>query len=136
MIIAIPLTHDETFSVHFGGSAMAAIFEVDLEKHHVVTSGTFRPPGLAPCAWGPWLRDLGVKRLLVGGMGAGAREQMEACGIEVVVGITAGEADVIVRLWLRGTLSVGANACGHGSEPHDHARSHAHGHAGSCGCQH
>ncbi|MBE2215756.1 MAG: hypothetical protein IAE82_17920 [Opitutaceae bacterium] len=136
MIIAIPLTHDETFSAHFGGSAIAAIFEVDLEKHVVVTSGTFRPPGLSPCAWGPWLRDLGVTRLLVGGMGAGAREQMGACGIDVVVGVTAGEADMIVRSWLRGTLHVGANACGDGAGPHDHAHDHAHEQGGSCGCRH
>jgi predicted Fe-Mo cluster-binding NifX family protein len=134
MIIAIPLTHDETFSAHFGGSAMAAIFEVDLEKHAVVSSGIFRPTGLSPCAWGPWLRDLGVKRLLVGGMGEGARAQMEACGIEVVPGITAGEAQLIVRSWLRGTLVVGPNLCGHGSGGHEHT--HAHEHGGSCGCHH
>jgi predicted Fe-Mo cluster-binding NifX family protein len=142
MTIAIPLTHDETFSVHFGGSALAAVFEVDLNHHAIAASGIFRPPGLAPCAWAPWLRDLGVTRLLVGGIGTGAREQMQACGIEVVSGITPGEAEMVVRSWMRGTLSVGGNTCTHPDAFHGHehelvASRHAGRDPGSfCGCRH
>jgi ATP-binding protein involved in chromosome partitioning len=134
MIVAIPLKSDETFSVHFGASAVAAIFEIDPGTHVIAASGIFRPPGLEPCAWGPWLHELGVTRLLVGGIGEGAREQMQRCGVEVVTGITAGEAEVLVRSWLRGTLALGANACLHGGGMRGLARGAEHG--SPCGCRH
>lgn len=134
MIIAIPLKSDESFSVHFGASVLAAIFEVDPGTHVIAASGVFRPPpGLAPCDWAPWLRDLGVTRLLVGGIGQGAREQMAGCGVEVVTGITSGEAEVLVRSWLRGTLALGANACGHGGL---RELVHVREHGSACGCRH
>jgi predicted Fe-Mo cluster-binding NifX family protein len=143
MIIALPLTDDGTFSTHFGASAKAALFEVDPDRRHITCSGVFTPPGLAPCGWAPWLRHLGVDRLLAHGMGRGAQERMAECGIEVVAGVEPGNLDSVVRAWLDGTLAVGANACegGHGEgeggchhHRHGDGHEHGHGHGEGCGC--
>lgn len=134
MIVALPLTREKSFSVHFGAAALAAVFEVDPDRHAVTTSGVFCPPERSPCSWGPWLRGLGVTRLLAGGIGEGARANLEASGVEVVVGVSAGEAETIVRSWMRGAMALRANACGHGHGHGEH--DHDHDHGGACGCRH
>jgi predicted Fe-Mo cluster-binding NifX family protein len=138
MIIALPLTEDDAFSAHFGSSVRAALFEVDLASRTITCSGVFTPPDLAPCGWAPWLRDLGVNRLLASGMGRGAQVRMAECGIEVVTGVEPGELELVIQSWLEGTLAVGANTCAGGDHPghgchhqhhHDHGH-HPHVHAG------
>jgi predicted Fe-Mo cluster-binding NifX family protein len=82
MKIALPLTENNEFSPHFGGSAKAGLFEVDRARRLIVRTTAVVPPEPEPCGWADWLGAQGVKVFLAGGMGRGA-------GIEVIVGVPA-----------------------------------------------
>jgi predicted Fe-Mo cluster-binding NifX family protein len=135
MIIALPLTENDEFSTHFGGSAKAGLFEVDRARRLIVRTTAVVPPEPEPCGWADWLGAQGVKLFLAGGMGRGAQQRMASAGIEVVVGIPSAEPRTLVQAWLDGKLVHGANACegegGHHGHHHDEPGHHQ---AGGCGC--
>lgn len=137
MKIAIPLTDTHEFSAHYGASSALACFEVDAISHTLRVESRLLPMG-APCSWPDWLHTEGVNVLLVGGMGAGARERCTALGIQVIAGVTADEPAALAARYLADTLQLGANACSHGDHAHSHPHSHEHDHAhsGSCHCSH
>ncbi len=140
MIIALPLTENDEFSPHFGGSAKAGLFEVDQERRLIVRTTTVVPPEPEPCGWADWLGAQGVKLFLAGGMGRGAQQRMAGAGIEVVVGVPAAEPRALVQAWLDGKLVPGANACDGEGSHHGHGHGHHHhddhNPAGGCGCAH
>lgn len=140
MIIAIPLTENDEFSPHFGGSAKVALFEVDPARRAISRSTVVVPSFPEPCSWADWLAAQGVTLFLAGGMGGGARQRMAAAGIDVVVGVPAADPRALVQAWLDGKLTPGANACegegshhGHGHGHHHHDDHHP---AGGCSCSH
>ena len=116
MVIALPLTENETFSAHFGYASRAALFEVDPVRREISCSGVFTPPGLAPCDWAPWLRDLGVNRILASSIGAGAQARLAASGIEIVSGLEEASLEMLVQAWADGKLAVGG-PCPGGKPP-------------------
>jgi predicted Fe-Mo cluster-binding NifX family protein len=138
MILALPLTENDEFSLHFGGSAKIGLFEVDLERRAISRSSVVVPSESGPCGWADWLGAQGVTLLLAGGMGGGARQRMAAVGIEVLVGVPAADPTALVQAWLDGRLQPGANACGGEGSHHGHSHGHHqhddHQHPGSCGC--
>jgi predicted Fe-Mo cluster-binding NifX family protein len=139
MIIALPLTENDEFSPHFGGSAKAGLFEVDRARRRIVRTTAVVPPEPEPCGWPDWLSTQGVKLFLAGGMGRGAQQRMTAAGIEVLAGVPAAEPRELVQAWLDGRLVPGANACegghhDHGGHHHDDSDHHHDG--GSCHCAH
>jgi predicted Fe-Mo cluster-binding NifX family protein len=138
MIIALPLTEDNAFSSHFGGSARAGLFEVDPARRTIVRATAVIPPEPEPCGWPDWLATQGVKFFLAGGMGGGARQRMAAAGIKVIVGVPPADPHALVQAWLDGQLAPGANACEGGSHGHDHGHDcgeHGdHHHGDGCGC--
>jgi predicted Fe-Mo cluster-binding NifX family protein len=132
MIIALPLTENDEFSPHFGGSAKVGFFEVDRALRTISRTTAVVPPEPEPCGWADWLGAQGVTLFLASGIGRGARQRMAATGIEVLVGVPAAEPRALVQAWLDGQLVSGANACDggdHGNQHHDHR-------AGDCGCSH
>jgi predicted Fe-Mo cluster-binding NifX family protein len=136
MIIALPLTENDAFSPHFGGSAKVGLFEVDAARRTISRTTVVVPPEAEPCSWADWLGAQGVKLFLAGGMGGGARQRMAAVGIDVLVGIPAAEPAALVQAWLDGKLVPGANACeGEGSH-HGHHHHDDHNPAGGCNCAH
>jgi predicted Fe-Mo cluster-binding NifX family protein len=138
MIIALPLTENDEFSLHFGGSAKVGLFEVDRARRTISRTAAVVPPEPEPCGWADWLGAQGVTLFLAGGMGGGARQRMAAAGIEVLVGMPAADPAALVQAWLDGKLVAGANACeGEGSH-HGHGHHHHDDHnpAGGCGCAH
>ena len=135
MIISLPLTENDEFSPHFGGSAKVGLYEVDQAARRIVRTTTAVPPEPEPCGWGVWLGAQGVKLLLAGGMGRGAQQRMAEAGIAVIAGVPAAAPQALVQAWLDGRLVSGANACegGHHGE-HPHGDPHREG--GSCHCAH
>ncbi len=137
MIIALPLTENDEFSPHFGGSAKVGLFEVDRASRTVSRMTTVVPPEAEPCGWAGWLGAQGVTLLLAGGMGGGARQRMAAAGIEVLVGMPAADPAALVQAWLDGRIAPGANACeGEGGHHGHHHGESGHHHSGTCGCGH
>jgi predicted Fe-Mo cluster-binding NifX family protein len=51
--------------------------------------------------------------IIAGGMGSRAQSLFDQNGIQVVVGASSGPPDLIVRDFLDGRLSTGANVCDH-----------------------
>ena len=141
MKIAIPLTDSREFSAHYGASSALACFEVDAPTRTLRAESQLLPLG-SPCSWPDWLHAEGINVMLVGGMGAGARERCTALGIEVITGVPAGKPAELAARYLAGTLQPGANACGHGEHGHAHAHEHTHSpehdhaHASHCHCSH
>lgn len=111
MIIALPLTANDAFSTHFGGSSKVGMFEVDPDRRTIVRASAEIPPVPEPCGWATWLAERGVTVFLAGGMGGGACQRMAAAGIDVVVGISPAAPVTLVQAWLDGALTPGANAC-------------------------
>lgn len=134
MIIALPLTETDQFSPHFGAAAKAGLFTVDVSRRRITEAKTVVPPAPEPCGWADWLGSRGVKVLLAGGIGHGARQRMNAAGIEVVPGVPAGVPTLLVQAWLNRELRPGPNAC-EGGPADGHA--HHHGQSGvtdNCCC--
>lgn len=139
MIIALPLTETNEFSPHFGAAARAGLFTVDPAKRRISKATMLMPPSPEPCGWADWLGSRGVKVLLAGGIGRGARERMAAAGIEVIPGVPTDLPALLVQAWLNGTLNPGANDCEDGHHAHGHPHHHHGGHdhhANGCGCAH
>jgi predicted Fe-Mo cluster-binding NifX family protein len=141
MIIAIPLNADEQLSAHFGGSAKAALFEVDPAARAILKQRVVVPAVDSPCEWAGWLRDQGVSLIIGCGMGTGARASMAAAGIEPVAGASTPDPRLLVEQWLGGMLVTDSNPCEglHAHDGHGHHHQH-HGHGGHghghCGCSH
>lgn len=133
MKLALPLTAKNEFSPHYGASAKFVVFDVDREQRAVRRRLVVVPQASEPCEWPRFLRAAGVKLVLAGGMGRGARQHMAEHGVEVLVGVPAATPEELVAAWLQGRLVPGENACD-GSGAHHAAHDH-HPHGG-CGCTH
>jgi len=115
-------------SAHFGHCEGFNIFEIVDGK----VSGSTYEMNPGHCKAAPvFLSEQGVKVVIGGGMGAGARNNLTSFGIEVITG-ASGEAAEVVQLFLDGTLkTVGGECSGHG---HDHGGTcGGHGSDGTCG---
>jgi len=110
MRIAIPVA-DGALCQHFGHCTHFALFDVD-EERRTVTSRTDLPaPRHEPGAFPTWLGEQGATIVIAGGMGGQARNMLAGRGIDVVVGVEAGDPVVAVDAYLAGALSTSANFC-------------------------
>jgi len=141
MIIAVPLTESDGFSLHFGAAAKAGLFEVDSARRTILRAVSIFPPVAEPCGWADWLAAQKVGVVLAGGMGRGAQQRMDAVGIQVVVGVPPATPQAIVQAWLDGNLVPAINACegghhgdgaGHGCGKDGHRHETGNDHV--CGC--
>ncbi len=140
MKIAIPLDNENAFSAHYGAATRVGCFLIDPATRAPRGHELLYPVTGSPCSWPEWLHLEGVTTLLVGSIGAGARERCAALGIEVVAGVPAPPTSVeaLVTRYLAGNLPLGESNCAHGEHAngHDHAHPNEHAHHGHCQCSH
>jgi predicted Fe-Mo cluster-binding NifX family protein len=107
-------------SGHFGHTPYFVV--VELADGRIVSSRLVTSPGHGQgCSMPGFVESLGVRAVIVGGIGAGAVNGLRARGIEVAPGAT-GNATMAVRAFASGTLPKREPGCG----------GHA-GHGRSCG---
>lgn len=117
MKIAIP-TRDGHIDNHFGHCDHYTILTI--ENKEIIETATLPSPQGCGCKSGiaDELARIGVKVMLAGNMGEGAKNKLEAAGITVVRGCT-GPVEVVVKGYLTGFIVDNGQSCA------------AHGH--SCG---
>ncbi|HNX01252.1 MAG TPA: DUF134 domain-containing protein [Candidatus Cloacimonadota bacterium] len=127
MKIAIPATEDGILCPHFGHAPMFAIVEVNSETKEIVSSTLYKPEMGGHAAVPPWLRMMGVTKLIAGGLGAMAVDNLQRNGIEVIAGAPELKVEDVTTLWLDGKLISNPKPCSHehheGCE-HDHHHGH------------
>ena len=126
MKIAVTFEDNKVFQ-HFGRTQQFKVYTVENGKiswvEIVNTNGTGHG------ALAGFLQAMGVKVLICGGMGMGARNALAASGIEICGGVS-GDADMAVVQYLRGKLNYSPAAnCDH----HDHYHNDDH-ECGNHGC--
>jgi predicted Fe-Mo cluster-binding NifX family protein len=133
MKIAIPVFQGR-LNPHFGQTQAIEIVEVDttsrvIARRHTLVIGPHDGCGALP----PLLKAEGVHTVLCGGIGAGARSNLERSGLAVVAGAPVGDPAELALAYLAGTLQTHGGMCSH-DHPHGHAHSHSHHHRhGQCG---
>ena len=103
---------------HFGHCANFRLY--DMEGGVVVREESVDNPGHKPGFLPNFLADRGVKVVISGNMGQGARDIFDERGVEVLVG-ASGDARAAVDLYLKGELETSDSVC------------HVHQHHGECG---
>lgn len=126
MKIAVTYDNGEVFQ-HFGHTEYFKVYEV--ENGQVVKAEIVDTNGSGHGALAGVLQHLGVKTLICGGIGGGARNALGAAGITIYGGVS-GSTDEAVAALLADRLNFDPNAkCDH----HDHQ--HEEGHTcGDHGC--
>lgn len=100
MIIAVTYENGMVFQ-HFGHTAQ---FKLYMVENNAVQSSRLLPTGVSGHgALAGLLEAAGVNTLICGGIGAGAKDALEKCGITIFPGVT-GNADQSVQALLSGTL--------------------------------
>lgn len=109
--IAVP-TRDNNVDDHFGHCAYYTIFTI--EDQQIAASSTLPSPEGCGCKSNiaSTLQEQGVRLLLAGNMGDGAKNKLAAHGIEVIRGCS-GNVESVVTRYLQGTLSDSGIACLH-----------------------
>lgn len=130
MKIAVTYDRGNVFQ-HFGQTTQFKIYEV--EDKHVISQDIADTNGDGHGALAGFLNRLGVKTLICGGIGAGARNALSEAGIQLYPGVE-GNADEAVNSLLSGSLQFDPETqCSHhheGGEDHDCGHHH---HGESCG---
>lgn len=111
MKIAVP-TRNEMVDDHFGHCDHYTLFEI--EDGNILNKTTLASPQGCGCKSNiaSILQDLGVKVMLAGSMGDGAKNVLNSHRIEVIRGCS-GNIDELVREYLSGKVSDSGDACGH-----------------------
>ena len=112
MRIAVPVTNG-VLSSHFGHCEQFVLFDVDAGGKTVGRRQELTPPPHEPGTFPRWLHEQGATVIIAGGMGSRAQSLFGENGIQVVVGASGSEPDLIVREFLDGRLATGANVCDH-----------------------
>ncbi|MDF2886524.1 MAG: DNA-binding protein [Lacrimispora sp.] len=119
MRVAVTYDSGKVFQ-HFGQTKQFKIYEVEDKK--VVSQEITDTNGDGHGALAGFLTGLGVKTLICGGIGAGARNALSDAGIELYPGVE-GNADEAVNSLLSGNLQFDPDTlCSHhheGSEDHE-----------------
>ena len=114
---------------HFGHTEQFKIYETEGDK--VVASEVVDTNGQGHGALAGFLKAQGVDVLICGGIGGGARNALEECGIQLFPGVF-GNADQQVESFLAGQLTYDPNTrCSHHGEGHTCGEHHGEGH--TCG---
>ncbi len=129
MIIAIPLA-GQVLSAHFGHCEEFAFVEVDDATKKVVKERRENPPAHEPGVLPNWLVSNKATVAIVGGMGVRAQQMLEQAGVRVVLGAPSLPPAELVKEFLAGRLTGGANTCDHGPDHTcgGHGSNHGPGH--------
>ncbi|AEY65905.1 ATPase involved in chromosome partitioning [Clostridium sp. BNL1100] len=125
MKIAIA-TEGNNISSHFGKCEYFTVVEIENKsiKSKEVVSTEGNQHGLLP----GFLASLGIKTVIAGGMGDGARQKLEENNIQIISGIS-GNIDEAIQLYIDGNLKSASSGC----SGHEHSHEHNHG-EGGCSC--
>lgn len=127
MKIAVTYENGQVFQ-HFGHTEEFKVY--DTEDKKILSSQVVGTGGSGHEALAVFLKNLGVKVLICGGIGGGARTALAQAGIELYPG-ASGDADQAVEALLNGNLDYDPNTmCSHHHEGGEH---NCHGHGHSCG---
>jgi FKBP-type peptidyl-prolyl cis-trans isomerase 2/predicted Fe-Mo cluster-binding NifX family protein len=131
MKIAVTYDKGNVFQ-HFGHTEVFKIYET--EGNEIVSSELMDTNGTGHEALAGLLKESGVDAVICGGMGQGAKDALTEAGLDVCAG-QEGNADEIVKAYLRGELvDSGVNCDHHGEHDHEHGHEHGHSHdEGGCG---
>lgn len=110
--IAVPTDNGQVCG-HFGHAPQFSFFDADPESGEIRGEHHLEPPEHSPGVLPGWIAQQRANVVLAAGMGGRARELFAEQGIEVVVGVLAGDPRQAVEAYLKGTLSSGQNACSH-----------------------
>lgn len=105
---------------HFGHCRNFNIYEV--QQKQIVAHESIDNPGHRPGFLPRFLKDLGVKAIISGGMGGAAVQLFNEFSIEVVIG-TKGLTDDAVNQYIKGELESTGSIC-HEHEHHDECSDH------------
>lgn len=112
LTIAVPVTGG-VLSSHFGHCEQFVLFGVAADGQTVHDRQVLTPPPHEPGTFPRWLHEQGATVIIAGGMGSRAQGLFDQNGIRVVVGASSSEPDALVRDFLAGRLTTGANVCDH-----------------------
>jgi len=133
--IAIP-TAEGRLHGHFGGCREFTLVQADPEQRKIVSIRPVTPPPHAPGLFPRWLREQGVKVVIVGGIGGRALAIFAKEGIEVRAGEADATVEALVASYLNGQLVNEPQGCSHHHDEgsgHHHHHDHDHEHDG---CDH
>ncbi|MDD3108253.1 MAG: NifB/NifX family molybdenum-iron cluster-binding protein [Alistipes sp.] len=117
MKIAIP-TCEARVDDHFGHCAYYTIYET--ENGVILSSQTLDSPQGCGCKSNIafQLQAMGVRVMLAGNMGEGAKNKLNSCNISVIRGCS-GPVEEVVKAFLAGTLTdSGVGCASHGASDH------------------
>lgn len=122
MKIAVPVTQDKQIDSHFGHCESYNIFTIS-EKNEITEIKNLNSPQGCGCKSNiaSVLASDGVSVMLAGGIGSGAINVLNSCGIQVVRGCY-GNATEVVKLYLAGLVEDSGSSCQH----HDHHHQDGH----------
>ncbi|MFP4192105.1 MAG: NifB/NifX family molybdenum-iron cluster-binding protein [Candidatus Hydrogenedentota bacterium] len=112
MLIAVPTINQE-ICLHFGHCDQFALVEVDEATSSIVQITYETPPPHEPGVLPRWLHEKGANVILAGGLGQRAQKLFAEQGIEVVVGVSSGAPEEIVRDYVNRSLVTSQNPCDH-----------------------
>ena len=118
MRIAIP-TAEGTLCNHFGHCEQFAFFDVEADTNKILNSEMLTPPPHEPGVIPRWVAQQGANLVLAGGMGGRAIDLFVQAGVQVMAGCPAIEPEKLVEAYFNGSLTIGANACGHDGSDHN-----------------
>jgi len=119
MKIAVPINSDNYIDGHFGHCESYGIYSIS-EDNKITDVKTMASPQGCGCKSdiASVLATDGVTVMLAGGIGGGAINVLNSCGIDVVRGCS-GKADDVVKLYIDGQVHDSGSSC-HQHESHDH----------------
>lgn len=117
--IAIPMA-DGRLHGHFGGCREFAFVDADTRTLTVLANQTFPAPPHQPGAFPRWLREQGVRVVIVGGIGQRALDNFALHGIAVHAGEVNARIETLIALYLAGLLTGSPAGCEHHGHHHDH----------------
>ena len=119
MRIAVPLCEGR-LSQHFGHSQQFLFIDADLEQKQILGKKVEIPPAHAPGVLPKWLADQGVNVVIASGMGEHARNLLTASSVQVLMGVSGTDPELLVADFLHARLEVGVNHCDHSGHTCDH----------------
>ena len=126
MKIAIPADNGRLHG-HFGGAREFALVEIDDDKKLVVSTQILAAPAHKPGLFPLWLRELGVRTVVAGGIGRPALAHFSRYGISVRAGAPGAPLESVVADCLSGKLTGPPQGCDNHGEHPSHGNYEHHG---------
>lgn len=108
--IAIP-TEGGNLCAHFGHCE--SFYVVVVEKDRIIKEDMIIPPAHEPGLYPAWIAELGVKTVIVMGIGEKAKALFQKENIQVIIGVRNQNLRELVKDYLGNSLVTEENSCNH-----------------------